>query len=118
VELAVDLEKVTAVVVDPEDVETVKVRIAAPADASPCSEATVHRLADVLVAARVGELDPDSTTTAWVRPDAVRFHAAGQVGEDWDERFEAVCSAGQARTGRAALEAVVVWPEPVRGPRG
>lgn len=107
-----DLEKVTAVFVDVDDLQHLTLRVAVPAEASPDSETTVHRLADVLVAASVAELDPDSATVAWVRPDAVRFHAAGQVEEDWDERFEAACASAEARTGRAALQAVVVWPEP------
>jgi hypothetical protein len=47
----------------------------------------VGRLFGALVDAAAGRLDGDD---AWIALDAVRRMAAGQVGPDWDERFDAM----------------------------
>lgn len=107
-EFVVDLTKVTAVLVDVDDVSTHRVRVAAPPDASPVSTETVHRLGDVLRATNVARLEDEDV--AWIRPDAVRFHAAGQVPDDWDERFASVCRGAKSAAGEVELRAAVVWP--------
>jgi hypothetical protein len=120
VELVVDLDKVTVVLAGADDAEQLAVRVAVPADASPDSHATVHRLGDVLEATYVGRLaDP---TLAYVRPDAIVFHAAGQVGDDWELRFADRCTslAGEGQTDADGwLPAPVAWPtgrvDPVPG---
>ncbi|MGH8980996.1 MAG: hypothetical protein ACRDWE_08250 [Acidimicrobiales bacterium] len=107
-EFVVDLEKVTAVLLDADDLTTFRVRVAVPSDASPASTETVHRLGDVLRATNVARLEDDGL--AWVNPDAARFHAAGQVPEDWDERFERVCGTAATAGGDVEVRAAVLWP--------
>lgn len=112
-ELVVDLERVTVVLGEPEDTRRFAVRVGAPKGASPAAEADVHRLGDVLVAANVGRLD--ATGDAFIRPDAVRFHAAGQVGDDWEQRFAAMCAFAAERgwldPADGAIQAHVEWPD-------
>lgn len=113
-ELVVDLERVTVTLADPGDTRHFAVRVGAPATASPGVEADLHRLGDVLVAAGVGRLG--ETGDAFVRPDAVRFHAAGQVDEGWDEQFEAMCrfaaDRGWVDEVDGGIRAHVEWPPP------
>lgn len=110
-ELIVDLERVTVVLGRPDDLASAAVRVGAPAGASAASEADVHRLGDVLAAAHVGRLTDEST--AWVRPDAIVFHAAGQVDAGWEERFTERCrqaaAAGEVDDD-GSLRARVAWP--------
>ena len=103
----VDLEKVTVVLAEAGDVREVSVVVAAPSGASAASEATVHRLADVLVAANVGTLEQDGT--ARLRADAVLFHAAGQVDDDWERRFAEACE-DRPSGPVVAAPATVIWP--------
>ncbi len=103
----VDLDKVTVVLADAGDVEEASVVVASPAHASAASEATVHRLADVLTATNVGTLQPDGT--ARLRADAVLFHAAGQVDDDWEGRFADACE-DRAEGTVFAAPATVIWP--------
>jgi len=107
-ELVVDLEKVTAVLVDVDDLSAYRVRVAAPSDASPIATESVHRLDDVLRATNVARLEDEEV--GWLRPDAIRFHAAGQVPEDWEERFDSACRAATTAGGDVALRAEIVWP--------
>ncbi len=109
----VDLDKVTVVLAEPDDLGEVGVVVQAPSHASASSEATVHRLADVLAATNVGTLEPDGTAS--LNALAVVFHAAGQVDEDWELRFAGMC---EERAGGAVLAtpAQVSWPLP--GPGG
>lgn len=109
-EVVVDLERVVVTFGAIEDLHAVTVRVMAPATASGDDEATVHRLADVLAATNVGELEVRPVLRALISPAAVRFHAAGQVGPGWLERFEAFCVAGGNEVGDGPLEAGVVWP--------
>ncbi|MHB1584593.1 MAG: hypothetical protein ACYCU7_11185 [Acidimicrobiales bacterium] len=112
-ELVVDLEKVTVVLAGPADTERFSVRVAAPPTASPEVAADVHRLGDVLVAAGVGRLGPSGD--AYVRPDAVRFHAAGQVDDGWDDQFESMCRYAEEKgwvDADGAVQAHVEWPSP------
>lgn len=110
-ELIVDLNRVTVVLGRPEDLASTGVRVVAPTGASPTSEADVHRLGDVLVAAHVGRLVDERT--AWVRRDAIVFHAEGQVDPGWQGRFEERCrqaaEAGEAQEDGSLL-AQVAWP--------
>lgn len=123
-EFLVDLDKVTAVLVDVDDLSVYRVRVAAPLDASPHATEQVHRLDDVLRATNVARLVDEEA--AWLRPDAIRFHAAGQVPEDWEQRFDAACRAATTAGGEVALRAEVVWPggaratgpQPATGRRG
>jgi hypothetical protein len=114
VELVVDLDKVTVVLAGADDVSALTVRVAEPSDASPDSHATVHRLGDVLEATYVGSLE--DVRAAFVRPDALVFHAAGQVDDGWELRFAARCHE-LAQAGRTdadgRLRAPVVWPRDV-----
>lgn len=107
-EFSIDLTKVTAVLLDVDDLSTCRVRVAAPPDASPVLTETVHRLGDVLRATNVARLEDEDV--AWIRPDAVRFHAAGQVPVDWSERFDSVCREAMTAGGEVELRAVVEWP--------
>lgn len=123
-EFVVDLDKVTAVLADVDDLSVYRVRVVAPLDASPVASEQVHRLDDVLRATNVARLVDDRV--AWLRPDAVLFHAAGQVPEDWEERFASHCRAAVTASGDVALHAEVVWPggsgapgaQPAPGPLG
>lgn len=110
-ELVVDLERVTVVLANAADVNDLRVRVGAPVGASASAEADVHRLHDVLVAAYVGRLD--APREAVVRADAIRFHAAGQVDDGWEERFTGLCGARAAVLEGAeglSLRALVQWP--------
>lgn len=105
--VVVDLEKVVVVIADVDDVSQASVVVVSPSNATAASSATVHRLADVLRATNVGTLEPDGT--ARLRAEALRFHAAGQVGEDWERRFATVCVAdGDGAV--VAGSAPVIWP--------
>ncbi|HTX63564.1 MAG TPA: hypothetical protein VMD28_07970 [Acidimicrobiales bacterium] len=103
----VDLDKVTVVLADVADARKASVVVASPPNATAASDATVHRLADVLAATNVGTLEADGT--ARLRADAVLFHAAGQVDADWERRFAEAC---EERRGGAVLgaPATVIWP--------
>lgn len=103
----VDLERVVVILADPEDLTQVSVVVAAPGTASAASPSTVHRLAEVLAATNVGTIGADGTAT--LRADAVRFHAAGQVGGEWERRFAELCRDDEAGSVVAAA-APVFWP--------
>lgn len=112
-EVVVDLERLTVTLAGAEETGRFAVRVAGPPDASGTSAADVHRLGDVLAAAGAGRLGPDGD--AFIRPDAVRFHAAGQVGEGWEERFAAMADHTAAKGWTADdgwIQAHVVWPGP------
>ncbi len=108
--VVVDLEKVVVVLRDADDVASATVVVAAPPGASAARQATVHRLADVLSATNVGTLESDSL--ARLRADAVRFHAAGGVGEDWERRFAGTC---QRYGDDDVVPAAVIWPDQLFG---
>ncbi len=114
-ELVVDLAAVTVILGDPDDLSTLSVRVAAPESASPDVEADVHRLIDVIVAAHAGRSAAEGHEEVLIDPSALRFHAAGQVGADWDERFARMLVAA-AEHGWVAedgyLRAHVTWPTP------
>jgi hypothetical protein len=105
--ILVDLDRVTVVLADAGVLDTVSVVVVAPIDASDRSEAARHRLADVLVATNVGRLSADGAVV--LRADALRFHAAGQVDDDWERRFADACRDGGDGTVLAA-PAPVTWP--------
>jgi hypothetical protein len=107
VRVLVDLVKVTVVLTDADDLTQATVVVAGPPHASAGSEATVHRLADVLAAANMGTLEPDGTVR--LRADAVRFHAAGEVDDDWERRFAVACREDGDQVVVDAT-ARVVWP--------
>ena len=111
-EVVVDLEAITVVLADPEALDRFSVRVT-PASASGASPADVHRLGDVLEAAGVGR--PDESGDVFIRPDAVRFHAAGQVGAGWEEGFAGMCryaeSKGWVDPGDGWIRAHVEWPQ-------
>lgn len=107
--VVVDLEQVVAVIADVDDLSQASVVVVSPPNATADSDATVHRLADVLAATNVGTLQPDGT--ARLRADALRFHAAGQVDEDWERRFAALCE-NDGDGPLVAAPAKVTWPLP------
>lgn len=118
-ELVVDLSRVTVVLSRPEEVDRLSVRVGAPEGASPGSVADVHRLHDVLVATSVGRLDRlDDPGRAIIRPDAVAFHAAGQVADDWEDRFARLCREAAARADGAGPEREAWVPAPITWPSG
>jgi hypothetical protein len=106
VRVVVDLEKAVVVLRDADDVTHATVVVAAPPSASGARQTTVHRLADVLAAANMGALGPDGV--ARLRADAVRFHAAGEVDEDWERRLTGACEKDGSGD---VLPAAVVWPD-------
>lgn len=112
--VVVDLDKVVVVLREVGDVTRATVEVVAPARASGAREATVHRLADVLGATNVGTLDPDGA--ARLRTEAVRFHAAGDVDEDWERRFAAACEKDGGDVD--VVRARVIWPESTAGLEG
>lgn len=109
-EVVVDLDKVVVTFRDMENLDTVAVVVAVPSTASSADDAAVHRLADVLAATNVGELEGTGAHRAWINPAAAQFHAAGQVDPGWTGRVEDRCARSAGRGGRHALEAEVVWP--------
>jgi hypothetical protein len=113
VEFVVDLEKVTVLLHTPSDTERFAVRVVSPLTASQQSPADVHRLGDVLVASHVGRLDDGGD--AFVDPRAVEFHAAGQVGGEWDQAFAAMCryagDKGWVDESDGFLQAHIIWPD-------
>lgn len=109
-----DLERVTVVLVDADAVDRLEVRVGEPATASDRSEPDVHRLQDVLASAHVGRLL--DAGRALVRPDAVRFHAAGQVGERWSTQFDELSRRRAA--GPDGIDDGVSMVAPVRWPDG
>jgi hypothetical protein len=111
VEIVADLQSLTVTLAGAEDTGKFAVRVAGPPDASGQRDADVHRLGDVLAAAGVGRLGPGDH--AFIRPDAVRFNAAGQVGEGWEERFAAMVDDADSRGWTADdgwIRAHVEWP--------
>lgn len=118
-ELVVDLARVTVVLARADELDELVVRVGAPPAASADSEADAHRLHDVLVATNVGRLV--DTGRAVVRPDAVRFHAAGQVSGTWEGGFARFCRhrrPADAATATATetetegwVQAPVAWPD-------
>ncbi|MDA8316142.1 MAG: hypothetical protein M0010_13385 [Actinomycetota bacterium] len=106
----VDLEKVVVVLRDADDAAQATVVVASPLRASAARQATVHRLADVLAATNMGRLESDGA--ARLRAEAVRFHAAGEVDDDWERRFSHVC---QKDGDDVVVPATVTWPELLPG---
>jgi hypothetical protein len=109
-EIVVDLQAVTVILAAADDTDHFALRVADPG-ASASSEADVHRLGDVLVASNTGRLE--DADRAFVRPDAVRFFAEGQVDEGWASRFGAMCAfAGEKgwMDPTGWIQAHVVWP--------
>ena len=104
-----NLEDGIVVLREPEDTGAFALLVAGPADASASSQA--EHLARVLQATGVGRLASDGH--AFVVPDAVRFMAAGQVDNGWDERFETMLSYAATKgwlDDDGAIQAHVVWP--------
>lgn len=106
-ELVVDLDAVTVVLRDVARFGELAVVVSVPPDASGDSDAAVHRLHDVLEASGVGMLDPSGAAT--VRVEALRFHAAGEVDDDWDRRFSEAWADRLAGEG-TLVRAPVRWP--------
>lgn len=109
-ELVVDLQAVRLALADPEDLGRFSVRVGVPASASAAVPDDVHRLHDVLVSAHAGRLDDDGH--ALIEPESLRFYAAGQVDEGWEEAFAAMV-AGAAAHGwvkDGLIRAHVTWP--------
>lgn len=108
-QLVLELDDVTVHLGAPDDTGRLSVVVSGPPGATAASHG--HRLGDVLVGLRLGRPGPDGD--ALLNPEALRFLAAGQVGEDWEERFGAMAAyaASQGWVGDdGALQAHVVWP--------
>jgi len=109
--MVADLETLTVTLAEAEDTGRFALRVVGPAGATGPQTHDVHRLGDVLVAAGVGRLGPEGD--AFIRPDAVRFHSAGQVGAGWEERFVAMVDYAASRGWTADdgwIQAHVEWP--------
>jgi hypothetical protein len=110
VQLVIELESASVTLDEPDDTKRFSVRIDGPPGATP--ESHLHRLGDVLVGLGLGRLTDGGD--ALVVRDPLRFWAAGQVADDWDQRFEAMCeyaaSKGWVDPADGALQAHVEWP--------
>jgi hypothetical protein len=109
VDVVVNLGDGIVVLREPEDTGSFALRVAGPADAAPVSHG--EHLARVLEATGVGRLGPDGD--AYVASDALRFMAAGQVDDGWDEQFESMLAYAGTRgwlDDDGAVQAHVVWP--------
>jgi len=108
-ELVVELESASMTLADPDDTKRLSVRVAGPPGAAPATHA--ERLGRVLSGLHFGRLGEDGD--ARLDRGALRFRAAGQVGDDWDDRFEGMCryaeSKGWVDPGDGALQAHVEW---------
>lgn len=118
-ELVVELESVSVTLHEPDDTGRFSLRVIGPPGAGPATH--LHRLSDVLEGLGLGRLAPAAAADtdghgqdAFITRDPLRFWAAGQVGEDWDERFDAMCeyaaTKGWVDPTDGALRAHVVWP--------
>ncbi|HMD46363.1 MAG TPA: hypothetical protein VKG43_09395 [Acidimicrobiales bacterium] len=107
--IVVDLTNGIVTLVAPDDTDHFAVRVSAPAGATGSSSA--GGLARILAATGVGRLDAGGD--AFVDPEAVRFRAAGQVDDRWDDRFAAMCRFATTKGWTAddgAIRAHVEWP--------
>ncbi|HEX3946747.1 MAG TPA: hypothetical protein VHW47_03540, partial [Acidimicrobiales bacterium] len=89
-EIVVDLETGVVALAGPGDMKGFAVRVGEPSGASGAVTGDRDRLAGILTSVGVGRIG--GTGDAFVRPDAVRDLAAGQVGEDWAEGFAGMCA--------------------------
>ena len=109
-ELVIELERVEVALADPDDCGRLALRILGPPGAAPATH--LHRLGDVLGGLGLGRLREDGD--ALVALEALRFWAAGQVDDGWEDRFDAMCeyaaSRGWVDPLDGALQAHVVWP--------
>jgi hypothetical protein len=109
VDVVVNLDDGIVVLRAPEDTGSFALRVAGPPDAAPGTHA--EHLARVLEATGVGRLGSDGD--AFVVADAVRFLAAGEVDDGWNERFETMLSYAGTKgwlDDDGAIQAHVVWP--------
>jgi len=109
VEIVVDLTTGIVVLADAEETDRFALAVSAPPSAGAGSSA--GDLARVLEATGVGRLD--ASGDAFIEPEAVRFRAAGQVADGWDERFTAMLDAARSRGwlgDDGAIQAHVEWP--------
>jgi hypothetical protein len=129
VQLVVELESVSVTLDEPDDTGRFSLRIEGPPGATPATH--LHRLGDVLEGLGLGRLDAKAHEQAhaaethtdapahgevdvFIARDPLRFWAAGQVADDWDQRFDAMCeyaaSKGWVDPTDGALQAHVEWP--------
>lgn len=107
--IALDLEVAGVRIDEPNDVEALSVVIDAPSDANPARDA--HRLGDVIERLDAGVLRGDGTLA--VNFEMVRFLAAGQVDEGWDDRLVALMASARGRgelDDEGRLRVPVIWP--------
>ena len=108
-ELVLELESVSVTLAEPDDTKHLSVRVSGPPGAAPATHA--ERLERVLSGLHLGRLGRDGD--ARLNRDALRFRAAGEVSDDWDARFEAMCgyaeSKGWVDPVDGALQAHVEW---------
>jgi hypothetical protein len=107
--IALDLEVAGVRLDRPDDVESLSVVIEAPSDATHARDA--HRLGDVIERLDAGVLRHDGTVS--VNIEMVRFLAAGQVDEGWDDRLVALMASARGRgelDDKGRLVIPVIWP--------
>ncbi len=116
-ELKIDLDNVLIKLVNPADFSVFRIVIGTPASARPDTQS--HRLGDVVAAQHVGVLRSDGDVA--VEPDVIRFMAAGQGGDGWEQGFRAMISVAEHQgwiDDRGRIQAHVVWPNGERIPTG
>ncbi len=111
-ELVVDLDAVTVVLHTATDLARFSVGVSAPATARADNHDDCHRLGDVLRATNWGRLGEGGD--AFISPDAIRFHAAGQVDDEWSADFQKTCdyaaSKGWVDLSDGFIQGHIVWP--------
>ena len=104
-ELHIDLDAITLRLVDLNDLSTLEVVIVNPPDATPHHSS--HRLGDIVSARRIGALNPDGTVT--VSLEVLRFLAAGEVDEKWEEDLQVLLGGPRSSEGDSGI--TVRWPQ-------
>lgn len=111
-EVVVDLDAVTVVMRDLAELTKFSLLVCAPASAGAGDPLSMRRLGDVLAATNTGRLRDDGE--AFISPEAVRFHAAGSVSEEWEIGFEKMrayaSTKGWIDSSDGFIQAHVEWP--------
>ncbi len=104
-ELCIDLDAITLRLVHVDDLSSLEVVVVNPPDAT--KEHSSHRLGDVISARRIGTLNPDGTVA--VSAEVLRFLAAGEVDETWEEGLVTLLEGLRSPEGDRG--AAVRWPQ-------
>ena len=108
-ELVVDLEGIVVTLKESENLDHFSVSISEPVTATQRSHA--HRFADVVAARHLGVVDEHGDLA--LNPEILRFLAAGEVEDAWEEHFDVMLKeAGKAGRidPKGRLRTHVKWP--------